>query len=127
MLTKEEATQFRAISARCLYMSMDRPEIQYAVKEVCRETSAPTMKSWKKLERVGQFLKERPRTVWKFDWQNRQPIMDVFGDSNWAGCKRTRKSTSGGAIKIGSHCIKTWSKTQGLIAKSSAKLNCTQQ
>ena len=73
------------------------------------------------MERVGQFLKERPRTVWRFDWQNRQPIMDVFGDSNWAGCKRTRKSTSGGAIKIGSHCIKTWSKTQGFIAKSSAE------
>ena len=120
-LSGVEAKQFRAIAARCLYMSLDRPEMQYAVKEACRETSAPTSGSWKKLQRIGQFIKERPRTIWRFGWQGKQPVMDVFGDSNWAGCKKTRKSTSGGAIKIGNHCIKTWSKTQGLIAKSSAE------
>ena len=39
----------------------------------------------------------------------------------WAGCRRARKSTSGGSISIGQHCIKTWSKTQAVIAKSSAE------
>ena len=29
--------------------------------------------------------------------------------------------TSGGSISIGHHCINTWSKTQGVIAKSSAE------
>ena len=42
-------------------------------------------------------------------------------DADWAGCRRARKSTSGGCILIGSHCIKVWSKTQAVIAKSSAE------
>ena len=47
--------------------------------------------------------------------------IDIFVDSNWAGCRRTRKSTSGGIIRCGLHVVKTWSKTQATIAKSSAE------
>ena len=45
----------------------------------------------------------------------------VRTDADWAGCRRARKSTSGGSISAGSHCIKCWSKTQAVIAKSSAE------
>ena len=47
--------------------------------------------------------------------------VDVYADANWAGLRRTRKSTSGGCTMVGYHCIKTWSKTQALVAKSSAE------
>ena len=47
--------------------------------------------------------------------------LDVFTDSDWAGCRKSRKSTSGDAIMIGQHCLKTWSQTQAIIAKSSAE------
>ena len=30
----------------------------------------------------------------------------------WAGCRRTRKSTTGGVAMRGTHCLKTWSVTQ---------------
>ena len=42
-------------------------------------------------------------------------------DSNWAGCRRTRKSTSGGTIAFGMHTLKCWSRTQSIIAKSSGE------
>ena len=35
-LPAAEATRYRAIGARCNYLPPDRPDIQYAVKEVCR-------------------------------------------------------------------------------------------
>ena len=35
-LTSEEATMFRALSARAMYLSMDRPDAMYASKELCR-------------------------------------------------------------------------------------------
>ena len=53
--------------------------------------------------------------------QSQQSEVIVRTDSGWAGCRRARKSTSGGSISIGEHCIKTWSKTQAVIAKSSAE------
>ena len=50
-----------------------------------------------------------------------QDTMTTYSDVDWAGCKNTRKSTTGGVIKIGSHCVKGWSKTQALIAFSSGE------
>ena len=45
----------------------------------------------------------------------------MLGDSDHAGCVRTRKSTSGGVITHGRHVLKTYSKGQAVIALSSAK------
>lgn len=47
--------------------------------------------------------------------------LSIDTDAEWAGCKKTPKSTSGGCIVWGQHTIKTWSKTQSLTALSSAE------
>ena len=47
--------------------------------------------------------------------------MVVFADSNWGGDRVSRKSTSGGAIMLGGHCVRTCSSTQGAIALSSTE------
>ena len=47
--------------------------------------------------------------------------MDVYGDADWAGCKATCRSTSGGAAMHGWHTIKTWSTTQATVAMSSGE------
>ena len=41
-------------------MAADRPDIQYAVKEVCRRRMAkPVQSDWSKLVRLAMYLKER--------------------------------------------------------------------
>ena len=45
----------------------------------------------------------------------------VYTDSDWAGCIRTRKSTSGGMITLGRVSLKHWSSTQSTIALSSGE------
>ena len=35
LLDKQEATRFRAVAARANYLALDRPDIQYATKEIC--------------------------------------------------------------------------------------------
>ena len=47
--------------------------------------------------------------------------MDVFSDSNWAGCRRTARSTSGGVIMRGTHYLKSWSSTQKNVTLRSAE------
>ena len=120
-LEGEQATNYRAIAARCNYLSQDRPDLQFAVKETCREMPKPTMSAWSRLEIIGQYLKAKPRLIWRFSWQEASATSDVYADANWAGCRRTRKTPRGGCVMLGQHCIKTWSKTQSLIAKSSAE------
>jgi hypothetical protein len=59
--------------------------------------------------------------VFVYKWQEAQGGMDGFTDSDWAGCKRTAKSTSGGVIMLGSHCLKSWSATQKSVTLSSGE------
>ena len=116
-----DITTFRGIAARCNYLGPDRPDALFAIKECCREMSAPTTGSLRRLKRVGRYLKKAPRLVWKFDLQGPLDHMELFTDADWAGCRRNRKSTSGGVAMIGGHCIKAWAKTQSVVAKSSAE------
>ena len=66
-------------------------------------------------------MKGTPRIVWRYDWQEAKKEVEVYTDSDWAGCMRTRKSTSGGVIKVGRHIIKAWATTQKTVALSSGE------
>ena len=120
-LEPEEARNYRAIAARLNYVAADRPDIQFAVKEAARVMSAPKRRDWLLLTRIGRYLRGRPRLVLKFPWQVLQSVVTSFTDSDWAGCQRTAKSTSGGIVTIGDHVIKTYSRQQRVIALSSAE------
>ena len=120
-LDYEGAHTYKSIVARCNYLSLDRSDIQYAVKECARGMSKPTNRDYMRLKRIGRYLKHRPRAVIEYHWQAETRELKIYTDANWAGDKRTRKSTSGGAIFIGDHLIKSWSKTQSVIALSSAE------
>ena len=57
----------------------------------------------------------------KYGWQGHEHEVTGFSNSDWAGCKVTGKSTSGGAIMIGGHFIKGWARTQNNVTLSSAE------
>ena len=68
-----------------------------------------------------RYLQGGPRVVNIYRWQRVPERLVVWVDSDHAGCKTTRKSTSGGLLMCGRHCIKTWSSTQRIIATSSGE------
>ena len=45
----------------------------------------------------------------------------MYTDSDWAGCQRTRRSTTGCAVMCGSCLVAYWSRTQVSVALSSAE------
>ena len=56
-----------------------------------------------------------------FPWENLSNEVIGYADIDWAGDKRTLKSTSGGVIHWGSHVLKTWSTSQSTLALSSGE------
>ena len=56
-----------------------------------------------------------------FEWQETPIDIEGYTDADWAGCRYSRKSTSGGVILRGVHPIQWWSKTQTIIALSSGE------
>ena len=83
--------------------------------------AAPTRGGWRKLKRLGRYLVGKPRAILRYELQEEPGMLTGFSDSDWAGCKRTAKSTSGGAIMRGAHMIKSWSSTQKSITLSSGE------
>ncbi len=121
LLGREDAKVFRGMAARANYLALDRPDIQFAVKEVARRMARPRVDDWQLLKRLARYLLTAPRAVAHFAWQYPPEDADVFVDADWAGCRRSARSTSGGAVMMGWHTIKTWSTTQATVALSSGE------
>ena len=81
----------------------------------------PTLGDWESLKRLGRYLLDKTRMVLKFEYQDNQKKIDVWTDTDFAGCKRTRKSTSGGIARVGNHLIKLWCSTQAVVSLSSGE------
>ena len=81
----------------------------------------PVAGDWAKLTRLGRYLKEAPRCVLMYPWQGGGETLKGYSDSDWAGCRKTGKSTSGGLAMVGGHLVKSWSRTQDSVTLSSAE------
>ena len=120
VLPERQQRPYRAVAARGNYLAADRPELQFSAKEVCRFMSKPTELSLRALKRLGRFIEGHRRLVYSYPWQTAEKI-DIYSDTDWAGCQKTRKSTSGGCLLLGGHLIKSWSSTQASVALSSGE------
>ena len=118
---REAATRFRANAARLNYLSQDRLDLRHASKAIARGMANPTGEDWAKMEHVAKYLLNNRRVKYVYRYEHGGDNIKSYSDSDWAGDKRDRRSTSGGVIMIGDHCIKHWSKIQGVVAQSSGE------
>ena len=61
-------------------------------------------------------MKGKPRFRMLFGYQSKQEGIEVWTDTDFGGCQKTRKSTSGGIIRHGKHIIKSWSTNHAVVA-----------
>ncbi len=80
----------------------------------------PTEHGVTALKRLGRFLEGHRRVIFSYPFQSADKI-DTYSDTDWVGCLRTRRSTSGGCLMLGRHLIKSWSSTQGPVSLSSGE------
>jgi hypothetical protein len=125
VLNPEDATTYRALSARANFLSQDHTDVGYSSKELCKEFAIPTRISQLRVKRVVRYLVRKPRLVYHYyKWGSGMPTEDCFDisvDTNFAGCKESRRSTSGGIVCLNGSNAKHWSKTQTTIALSSGE------
>ena len=121
LLPPEQATEFRAMAARANYLALDRPDVAFATKELCRCFASPNGQAMDALKRLARYLVGVPRLVWRFRYQPSCDEIVTYVDTDFAGCLSTRRSTSGGAGMRGRHLVKHWSLTQGTVTLSSAE------
>ncbi len=93
----ENETLHRAIAARARYLAQGRADIQFAAEEVSSLMSRPEAGDLKRARRLGRYLRDNSSVVFKYRFQ------ELWSDADFAGCRRTRRSTSGGVIMFGPH------------------------
>ncbi|CAK0805864.1 unnamed protein product, partial [Prorocentrum cordatum] len=103
------------------YLAFDRPEVQFTAKECARGMQKPTERHLRLLKRAGRFLIGAPRAIWKWGRQRAPTVMNIYSNTDWAGCPITRRSTSSVVIKHGQHLIVTASTIQIPISMSSGE------
>ena len=122
-LSARDAKKYRSLAAVVNFMALDRPELQYAASVLGRYMSKPTVLAEMKLKKVARYLVSHPRIVYHFvpgAWNQGEEVV-AWSDSDWAGCRVSRRSTSGGLITIHGGVIKSWANRQGSVALSSGE------
>nr|XP_051221657.1 uncharacterized mitochondrial protein AtMg00810-like [Lolium perenne] len=117
-----DAPFYRSIVGALQYLTLTRPELQYAVQQVCLHMHAPQDAHWAAVKRIlryvcgtmghGLSLHASPST---------STDLIAYSDADWAGCPDTRRSTSGYCIYLGSSLVSWSSKRQPTVSRSSAE------
>ena len=122
-LDRSEAYKYRHLAATVNYLSMDKPDVQFAASVLGRAMSRPTVQSMVALKRVARYLLKHPSMEFEYSRTSIEEasVMEGYSDSDWAGCRATRRSMSGGIVTLGGCALKSWSNRQGSVALSSGE------
>ena len=78
---------------------------EQAAEEICRFMAKRSGVALASLKRLAGYFNAKPRMVFDLPFQQADSI-EMYSDTDWAGCHRTRTSASGGRVLLGWHAIK---------------------
>jgi hypothetical protein len=121
--------KYQELVGSLLYAAIStRPDISYAVHKLTKETCDPRVRHWRAAQRVLRYLAGcRADGLWfgpgGRGQQETQGVMSVsaFSDSDWAACKKTRRSVTGWIAMINGNPVSWSSKSQRITAQSSCE------
>lgn len=121
-MAADEATRYLAIVVRCNFWGCDRAGVEFAAKEAPNWMALPCECDSETIARIGNHLNGGARRMAQvFPAGADDGAVRAYSGSGRVGCVRTRKSTSGGVLRIGGCMFKHWSSTQKAVARSSAE------
>ena len=115
-----DPTIYRRLVGRLLYLTITRPNIQYAVNTLSQFMQSPYSSHLDAANRVLCYLKG---SVGKGLFLSASSSLTLVGyvDSDWVGCPTTRRSTIGYFTMLGSSPISWKTKKQPTVSCSSAE------
>nr|GEW19507.1 hypothetical protein [Tanacetum cinerariifolium] len=118
--TPVDATKYRSMIGALMYLTSSRPDIVHATCLCARYLAKPTEKHLKEVKKIFCYLRGTINTRL---WYTKDSGFELTGFSNadYAGCKDTFKSTSGGAQFLGEKLVSGSSKKQDCMALSTAE------
>jgi hypothetical protein len=99
-----DPTHFHSIAGALQYLTFTRPDLAYAVQQVCLYMHDPREPHLTAMKRIMRYI--QGTLDLGFHLLRTSPAdLTVYTDANWAGCPDTRRSTSGYGVFLGDNLI----------------------
>ena len=83
-LDPDEAAVYRTCVGKAIYASLDRLDVQYAVKNLAKGMRTPQNYHTKNLKLLTRYLRGRPTALYVYELENVPAVIDTNVDSDWA-------------------------------------------
>eukprot|EP00171_Calliarthron_tuberculosum_P001876 IDg1876t1 len=116
-----DPTLYRQAIGSLMYLSVGtRPDITFAVSRLAQYVENPTKQLWTLVKRIFRYISGTRNMGIAFN--ETEPLAPLgYTDSDWGGCKTSRKSTSSFSFIISGGLVSWKSKKQTCVAQSSSK------
>ncbi|XP_074266651.1 uncharacterized protein LOC141589930 [Silene latifolia] len=111
---------YRSLAGALQYLTFTRPDISYAVQQVCLYMHNPRVPHFNALKRILRYIKGTSSLGLQLH-RSSDHSLTAYSDADWAGCPDTRRSTSGFCVFLGPNLILWSSKRQPTTSRSSAE------
>ncbi|XP_021738358.1 uncharacterized protein LOC110704852 [Chenopodium quinoa] len=115
-----DPTLYRSLAGALQYLTFTRPDIAYAVQQVCLFMHDPRVAHYDALKRILRYIQgtiDHGLHLYPSAPKN----LITYTDADWGGCPDTLRSTSGYCCFLGDNLISWSSKRQPTLSKSSAE------
>ncbi|PNX65734.1 copia protein [Trifolium pratense] len=116
----EDPFLYQSLVGNLQYLTFTRPDISYAVQQVCLHMHVPRTKHMLALKSILRYVQG---TLHFGLHLSPSPITQLisYTDADWGGCPDTRRSTSGYCVFLGDNLISWSSKRKPTLSRSSVE------
>lgn len=115
-----DPTLYRRLAGALQYLTFSRPDIAYAVQQICLFMHAPREPHLTALKRILRYIRGTLDYGLRL-FASPTTRLIAYSDADWGGCPDTRRSTSGYCVYLGDNLLSWSSKRQPTLSRSSAE------
>jgi len=116
----EDPTKYRHLADALQYLTFTRPDISYAIQQICLHMHDPRNEHMTALKRILRYLQGTLSYGLRLYKSSFNKLIS-YTDADRGGCLDTRHSTSGYCVFLGDNLISWSSKRQPIVSRSSTE------
>ncbi|GJY31112.1 ribonuclease H-like domain-containing protein [Tanacetum coccineum] len=116
----QDPTLYRSLVGGLQYLTFTRPDLSYAVQQICLYMHDPREPHFAALKRIPRYV-QGTLELGLHLYASATTSLVGYTNADWAGCPFTRRSTSGYCVFLGDNLLSWSAKRQHTISRSSAE------
>ncbi|GJS29457.1 ribonuclease H-like domain-containing protein [Tanacetum coccineum] len=116
----QDSTLYRSLAWGLQYLTFTRPNLSYAVQQICLYMHDPREPRFAALKRIMRYV-QGTLDLGLHLYASATTSLVGYTDADWTGCPSTRRSTSGYCVFLGDNLLSWSTKRQHTISHSTAE------